>query len=437
MALTNIAFLRANNNELLPHIEESAMTFIFHQYAMLPRVKHFNDMVGVNTRKVSQYLPTRRASELTEATDIPDTKLDRARLNEITPVEVGEQYKISNQRIATDLEDVLSDISASLGKSVGDKIEADLFAAAQASFLGGNFGAFGSDWDLGLGIQTRMVAQQRFPQSGALNHVVHPYQLVPFLTDAVTVTNSTTVKDGLFNLSNANTAAMSFDIPQLGSIVAAPLVPRRVIFKFGMFGTAGTFRLQVGDGYVIGENITAQITASATEATLITNVDAALAALDMSSFYSGSGAFVTTGSDALDMTITPPSDMFLDDNSQLRIAIDVVTADNVTLDGNSFDVQIQKSAYDLVTTLSGSPLDMDGAELGVDIKERSGTAYGYSFFNDALVFDERGGFEVGSDLTLNQRRTFAYFISGFYGAGSWVPQHGFRVLSTANSPTAV
>ena len=433
MALTSIKTLQAQSYELLPHIEEAAFKFITRQYAMLRNVTVKTDMTGMNVRKVSAYLPTRRAVTLEEDTDIPDTTLERARINTITPDEVGERYRISNRRWMTDLETVLVDATTAIGRAIGERIEQDLMDRGVNKFFGGQFGSLTSNWSLGLLAATRMAARQRYPNAGLLTQVVHPYMILPVIEDLLKVTGSESGQAAFANLTQATSAAESIVNPLWDNLVVAPMLPRRVILKIGVYGTGGTFRLQIGDGYEIGaeKNISAEITVNSTVATMISNIQSALRTL------TGDNGWTVTGTAIDDLTITPPTSYFVDDFRQLRVAVDTSDQDEVTYISPNFDIIPKKGKYDKVTGHTATaPEDFDELQLGVDIKERSATAKGLSFFQQGLMFDQRSPFTVGSEL-VKQDRTIEYYGSMFYGENVWHPEYGFHVLAKADSPMAV
>lgn len=446
MALTGLDMLiRPGSNigfELIPHIEHAAIKYVFRRYAMANRVRVLNDMNDWNARKVSEYLPSRRAQDLSEDTAIPDTTLVRVRKVTVEPKEVGERYRISDRRVQTDLESIVADVVEAIGKAIGDRVEQDLHAAARDSFIGGEFGSSATTYDLNLMLKAATIFRQR-ARRGQLFHIIHPFQALPVMEKLIDYTASNNQQLNFRDNSIAQLQANNlteFNLPTFGNVnlAIAEYLPRRVVTKFALYGTAGTFRLQVGDGYDTATpfNITAAITASTTPATLITNIDAALNALDMSQYYSGSGSWLTTGADILDMTITPPSDFFVDDEQQLRIAVQYDDATKASLDGGDVNIVMQKSGYDLVTTLTGAPVGMDGLEQGIRLWERSATARGLVFQPDALVLDIRQAVRAHFDGNINQGRTVEFAGHMKYAASKWSPEKGLFILTKADSPFA-
>lgn len=445
MALTELNLLLRNADgigfELIPHIEEMALQYVFRRYVMASRVTVFSDMSGWNVRKISEYLPSRRAKELSEDTDIPDTKMLRARKAHIEPKEIGDRYRISNRRATTDLESIVSDTVVALGKGIGDKVEIDLYNTALSTFRGGTLGDGTSDYALPTLLSAATLFRQRIHES-QIFHVIHPFQALPVMQQLIDYTGVNAQANLSFRDNAAtrlqNTNLREFDLPTFGNVNLAigEFLPRKVIHKLAIYGTGGTFRLQLGDDSVVGENITAAITITGTVATDIASIETALNNLLASAqtYYTGSGTYDVTGAALNDITITPPSDLFLDDEAQLRIAVKY--DEDATLSGGFIEANLQKSAYDLITGLSGAPTDADGNELGVTLQERSAVAKSLMWTRSAMVLDIRQAIESYFELT-KQGRTAEYSGTMVYGAGKWSSERGVFIYTKANHPLSV
>jgi hypothetical protein len=424
-------FLLANGAQFLPNIQESAVKYVFQKFVMASRVRVATDLAGDwNARKISEYMPSRRAQELDEDTAIPDTQLLRAKLNEVSPRETGDRYRITERRAGTDPEPIIRDSVEALSYAVGSQVELDLMNAGRSAFRK-SIGTLASDLSMTtlnkLAVRFR---QQRGVDGSALYHVLHPYQIEPIMEKLLTFTDAI---GGAAALENATSGAVTaFNLPVIGNIALAPLLPRKVVIGLKIYGTGGTFRLQVGNGYVVGENITGAITVTGTHATDATAIQTALNALDMSGYYSGVGTWVVTSASMTNITITPPSDLFLSDPDQVRAAVKY--DEDLHVDGGSFDTNHQKSGYDAITTLTGAPEDELGNELGFTVHEKSDVAEGLSFFRDALIYDVRKAPRAFSEVTM-QGRTFEYSLSHTYAAAGWRSYLGSRVLSTASNDT--
>lgn len=442
MALTELNMLLRNADnigfKLIPHIEELALRYVIRNYVMAQRVSLFTDMNDWNVRKISEYLPARRAGELSEDTDIPDTNLLRARKATIEPKEVGDRYRISNRRATTDIENIVADTVAAIGKGIGDKVEVDLYDAALSTFRGGALGSTAVDYSISLMVSAATLFRQR-ARNGQLFHVIHPFQALPVMQSLIDYagaqTNMAYRDSAATRLQNSN--LREFDLPTFGNVNLAigEFLPRKVIHKIAVYGTGGTFRLQLGNGSVVGENITAAITVSAVAATMASNIKTALdTILAAGSYYSGSGTFTVTGAAIDDLTITPPTDLYLDDENQLRVAVKYDT--DATLSGGFIEANLQKSAYDLVTGITPTLTDADGEDLGLALWERSAVCKSLMWQRGALILDIRQPVNSFFELT-KQGRTAEYSGTMVYGAGKWSPEQGMTILTKANSPLSV
>lgn len=427
MALSALTKLLINQQDtLVPHIEERALRYSMRRYVMAQRVAIFGDMTGWNVRKVSEYLRPRRGQTLAEDTAIPDTQVERVRKAEIEPVEVGDRHRISDRRAETDLENVVSDTIEFLGQAIGDRKEADFMQTAINTFSGGAIDQSANNYDLQYPVDVQFEFRKR-ARRGQLYHVIHPFQARSVMKDLITFNAVGT------NLDFRNQAIAGWNVPAFDglNIAISDFLPRNVPHYIDVGGDGGTFRLQVGVGYTVGENITATIDWNATPATVATNIQTALNALDMSSFYSGAGTWTVTH----DSTITggerydvvPPADLWLDGEQELRVAVDYTGTP--TLEG-------QKSAYDLLTNPTLAD-DVDGNAQGVIVHEQAGaTARSLMFFRDALVYDVRKPVTAYFEL-VNQGRTAEYSAYEVYGIGKWRSEHGMTIETLAESALAL
>lgn len=418
MALNGLDVIYASGKDFIPHIEERAIRYTMRNYVMSARVKKVSDMTGWNVRKVSEYLRGRRAQTLAEDTDIPDTKLVRARKAEIEPIEVGDRYRISDRRVSTDLEDILSDTVEALGRAVGDRREADLFTAALAGFRGGAMGSTSTDYSVNLPIDGQFEFRKA-ARRGQLYHVVHPFQARTVMKDLIAYNGASA--QAALEFRDSNIASWTVPAFEGLNIAVSDFLPRKIVNNVPVYGTGGTFRLALLSGDEIGVNVTAAITVSATPATTVANIKAALEALT----FSGNGTWTVAGASNAAITVTPPTTLYLDGDSELRVAVDPANPTVVN----------QKSAYDLVTTLTSAPLDKDGAEMGVVVTEKSASAKALLFYRDALLLDIRSGLSVFFE-TVHQGRTGEYSVYETYGIGEWQGELGMTIETKANSAFA-
>jgi hypothetical protein len=438
--------LRNDDNigfKLIPHIEEAAMKYVIYNSVMARRVTVKSEMSGWNVRKVSEYIRSRRAQTLAEDTAIPDTSLLRVRKALVEPYEVGDKYRVSDRRAETDLESIMTDVVTAIGEAVRERVEVDLLTSAGSSFIGGEFGSASTDYSLGLMLQASALFRAR-ARHGNIYHVVHPFQALTEMEKLIEYSNATQQADLTFRDRAASglmtTDLRSFSMPTFGitDLSISEMLPRRVTYKIHVTGDGGTFRLQLGNGHdsATPKNITAAITVSTTAATMATNIQTALNALDMSDYYSGVGTWVVTGSDIADLTITPPADFYIADSDALRVA-NKYDEDAVLV--SDLGTILMKSAYDLVANPDGTLVDKDGVSVGLGLFERAGaTAKSLFFHPEALVWDVRKGMTSFFGLPDEYSGRTAEF-SGYmvYGVGEWSPERGAFITTKAESPLAV
>lgn len=418
MALNGLAQVFGNGLDLIPHVEMGAIRWTQRMYVMPSRVANFTDMSGWNVRKISEYLKYRRAVELQEDTDIPDTKLARKRKVSVEPEEFGDRYRISDRREDTDLENIVADTIEALGRAIGDRKEQRFFEAALASFRGGTLGSSSTDYSIALPIDAQHEFAHR-ARRGLIYHVMHPFQAKTVLKDLVQFNGA----NAGANLDFRNSAISAWKVPGFDglNIAISDFVPRRVIHNMKVYGTGGTFRLAVKDGRTIGEDVTAAITVSGTTATMQANIKAALEALT----FDGNGTWTLSGASNTAIVVTPPATLYLDAESELRVAIDY---DDPTLDG-------EKSAYDLVTSLSDAPEDVNGDSIGVEVTEKSASAKSLLFFRDALIHDIRKPVRANFEL-VHQGRTAEYAAYETAAIAGWRGELGMFIETKANSAFA-
>lgn len=415
MALTAVTQILGAGLDLIPHIEEGAFRYSLRNFAMAGRVTTYNDMTGFNDRKISEYIRTRRAQNLLEDTAIDDHVINRVRKATISPTEIGDRYRISDRRSDTDLENIVSDTITFLGHNMGARKEADLQAQALASFQGGTLSA--TDYSIDLAIQ----AQYEFKQQATrdiLYHVIHPFQALKVMRELATFYGTSA---GV-NMSFRERGLRGFSVPAFDNlnIVVGDYLPRVVKHRVKVYGTGGTFRLEIGTGQEVGVDVTGAITVSATPATTATNVASALNALTGQSGWT----CVDGGGGNDDLEVQAP--VALDVESELRVATDLASP----------TLPKYWSEYDLVTTLSSNPTDPNGADIGVQVEEISATAKALMFHPSALVYDIRQPVTAFRELTM-QGRTVEISAHEKYGVGGWRGERGLFISTNATSPFAV
>ena len=423
--------------KLIPHIEEAAMKYVVHNTVMASRVKLLTDMTGWNVRKVSEYVRGRRAQDLQEDTEIPNTKIMRTRKSVIEPYEVGDRYRITDRRSETDIESIIADTVEHLGLGISERVEIDLLTVLLDVLRGGTLDQSANDYSLEYMLQAATVFRAR-ARHGDLFHVIHPYQAFPVMSKLIDYTNVAPLnfRDQAASRLEGTRDLRTFQLPTFGisDLSISELLPRRISFKLAIYGTGGTFRLQLGNGFETSgtaQNITSAITVTGTHATDLASILAAINALPLAI---RKGTWTGSSSSMTNITLTMPTGVYLPDPDNLRIANKY--DEDVALVGQ-LGVTLQKSAYDLVTGLSGAPTDMNGTSVGVTLEEKQGgVAKAPLFQRDAVAWDVRKGVQSFFETTM-QGRTAEYSGYMVYGVEQWSPENGMYIITKAQSPLAV
>ena len=390
--LTN---LQASINSLTPHIEERAFKYSMYAGALPSRVTVYSDMQGYNTRKVSEYFRTRRATKLSEGVAYGEATAKRGRTYEVTPSEWGDSFPISERRITTDLENIVGDVVEFLGDSLAMRKEKEMWKLLISLANSGNTLSQSSN-DYSIGYTVGM--QQEFVKRAFTNEQVftllHPFQTKPVLKELVDLSK---------NADNVTRSAVrSWLIGGSGNleVAEAPSMPRKVVYKLNISATSGTFKLRAGENADGVEQITANITVSTTPATMVTNIQNALNALSL-------GTWAVSGSANNNLTVTPPATLYVDAEDELQIP-----------------------------RLADGTLDAALTGGTVTIQERSATALSPMFTRSALVLDVRTPCELTSEVDL-QKRVLLTYGREVYGVSRWRDERIYFLETKADSEFAV
>ena len=442
--MTNITldYLIANNSRLLPHIEERAVRVSHHQTVMLQNSLQLPIMSGWAERATSAYTGIDLATELSENTDIPKANLYRNRLAASKPKEWGLAYELTDRRISSDPENILADVISALGIGLRRRIE-ELFFKAADSFTNKlsestNFALRPPTIATLLGLATQ--ANHISPGVGDLLFVAHPYQVYQMYEELVAIGSAVTNKpiqgeaalSNLQQLPNLNNVALA--IPNIGLITLSHNMPRRLQLKIRVHGANGNFRLQVGSG----NNI---VPTSSPSSTTVYNITTTIAVAGMNAARIkaaldalNQGTWTVTGTNTgTGFTIVYPTDLFLPDYYQLRVATDTSAPDNISLESNAPIGYIQKSAYDNVggtDPYSDTPVDINGNNLGISLDETGATARMLAYRRNALAFDARTAPKLTADL-LKDERVIRYAYYQTFNATGWDVRNGFTYMANA------
>ena len=383
-----------SGTDLVPHVEMGAYKFAMRRFTMPGRVLTLTDMRGWNVRKISDYKKVRTAQALDEATDIPTSQVARKRLTEISPLEWGDRYPITDRRMNTDPEAILADTIEFLGYSLGSNKEQLLMAVATEDgplTLDG----VGSDFSVQMPIKLQHEFRHRFGATDGTQPlwcVIHPFQAQAVMEQLITFSGATAQAA----LAYRDQAIRGWTVPGFDNmnIAISDWVPRKVLSQVAVTGSSGTFRLEINTKKEVGVDITADITYSATPATTASNIAAALNALTGQSGWTADG----TGGNA-DIEVQSP--IYLDAESELRPAFDLA--------GDSYD--------------SG---------IATVVSEKGAVARAPVFQRSALVHDVREPIRGFQEL-VNQGRTLEISAYETFGVDKWRDDRIMLIETDANS----
>lgn len=174
--------------DVLPEIWEAALRYAEHSFYMARLVKLFTDRSGMVPRNVSEYAETAVTDNLGELTDLTPVAFDRPAKGTLTPKEVGKQFLITDRRIESDTEGVLTDAAWDLGYTMGKKVETDLLSLF-ASLTGGTIGTEDTAFSIAQIFKARAILEAA-GVPGPYTAVCHPYHYLDIHTDLTSLSNA-------------------------------------------------------------------------------------------------------------------------------------------------------------------------------------------------------------------------------------------------------
>lgn len=172
-------------SSFIPDIWEAALMHVKESFFMPSVVESFNDQMGMQARKSTEYSAGTVSTGLGETDDLDSERqaISRSALSTLTPAEIGTQYLITDRRMRTDdVDNVMADAAEIIGYAVGQQVEQDLV---------GNFSSFtGGTIDNTDGTLTwaniynarALLAAAAVP--GPYNLVLHEYQWLDLANEA-------------------------------------------------------------------------------------------------------------------------------------------------------------------------------------------------------------------------------------------------------------
>lgn len=377
-------------SSLLDPIREGALMYAQYSFVAPRLVKTFTDSRGFLSRVNSIYKETAVTDNLAETADLTNVAFEREAMASLTPKEVGKQFIITDRRIETDDEAVMSDAMVDIGYTIGKKVETDVFANFP-NLSGGQVGATNAAMSMSNIYNARAILES-MAVPGPYTVVLHSFQWLDIFNDYVSLSNAAPlnirndVQRGYFL---ANLFDMSF--------VVSPLVPytgsTNEVQTATISGTptGGTFKLSFRGAE------TASIAFDAAAAT----VQTALLALRTV----GTGNLTVSGSAGGPYTITFVGALAGQNVPKLVLSTNALTG------GSSPSVGI-------VETTPGV-----------------GYATGAIFNREALALDLRRGLRIEPDRDPSHRWT-ELNTTMVYATGTWRSDWGLRLVSDATAPAS-
>lgn len=166
----------ADVSDLALAIQEDAIFVERSTNVMAGLVKVYRDSSGMNDRKSYEYNKG-TAKEIGEADDLTSDAFTPSELASLTPGEIGEQFFLTDKRLAGDTpENIRNDAALELGLAASDKIEQDLLGLLP-TLTGGTIGSAGSalTWGHFFAAAARCRVSMK-NQNVPLTAVLHEYQ---------------------------------------------------------------------------------------------------------------------------------------------------------------------------------------------------------------------------------------------------------------------
>jgi hypothetical protein len=241
-------------------------------------------------------------------------------------------------------------------------------------------------------LEAEAYSRRWLNDGNALTMMVHPYQLQSIRNDIV----------DLAKPADSATRSIIKRWTMLGSeattLIESPNVPRKITYKLDFQNiTSGTFKLFVGYTLLDVPSITADITYSATPATLVSNIKTALDALSH-------GVWTVSGTAINDITVVAPH--FVDTEDKLAVP--------------------------LVQSTGLPDQALVGTNANIVITERSAKARAVFFNQNAFAFDLRENTNVSYEY-LYDARTDMFYADENWGMGVYQPDRVMFVETDANS----
>lgn len=181
-------------------IYEGALFTLRQQNLLARTVTVFRDTAGMQPRKITEY-GVANPRQVAELEDVTPTRFDRNLLNTLTPHRHADMFLLSDERVATDAQNVRADAALELGASFAQDVDEQI-ATLFGSLTGGTIGTAAGTitWAKLIGARSLM---QGLKIPGPYWCAIHPYQWAHLVTSALAtgaeIANAPGFQDALVN----------------------------------------------------------------------------------------------------------------------------------------------------------------------------------------------------------------------------------------------
>lgn len=181
-------------------IYEGALFTLRQQNVLARTVTVFRDTAGMQPRKITSYGEA-NPRLVGEGDDVAATRFDRSLLNTLTPARYADMFLLTDQRVATDSQNVRADGAMELGSAFAQDVD-EKIASTFSSLTGGTIGSAGGTITWAKLIAARSLMQGlKIP--GPYWCVLHPYQWNHLVQSAIAtgseIANAPNFQDAMIN----------------------------------------------------------------------------------------------------------------------------------------------------------------------------------------------------------------------------------------------
>lgn len=187
-------------SSLVADIHAGALFTLREQNVLVRTVRVYRDQMGMQPRKISRYNAA-NVRQASEGDDVTATQFTPSNLATLTPARYVDQFLLSDQRVASDFNNVRADAAVELGAAFAQYVDEQI-ATNFGSLNAGTVGAAGSalTWASVMNARALLQAAQ---VPGPYYCALHPYQWLDLVASAAVtgaeLTNAPQFQDALIS----------------------------------------------------------------------------------------------------------------------------------------------------------------------------------------------------------------------------------------------